>query len=516
LVASGVVVIGVLTVALLAYLLRNDTLASYVENQMNSHLTGYTVKVGQAHLDPIGFALVLRDLTLLREENPDPPVASIPRMRLSVHWRELLRITVVGDVMIDRPKLHVNLQHVVKEWESTVPLHEKGWQDAVQSIYPIKIDALDINDGELTYMDRGDFKPLHARDINVHASNIRNISDPEDAYPSPVRVTATIFDQGKLTLDGRANLLQKSPMAFKASMELSDMDLGYFEPITRRANVSLRKGIAGATGELEVAPQKTEMNLKTVELKGIDVNYIHRAETAAKEQEQKAAEAEKARDLSGKPSTQIRIDELRVVDSTVGYINRAEEPNYRLFFAGVGGTLKGFTNQTTEGVSRLDLTGKFMGTGDTKVAATFKPVTRRPNLELKAEIVNTQMASMTDMFKAHANFEVSAGLFSFYTELSLSNDAVKGYVKPLFDEMRVTDHSDKNLLQKAYVAAAKMAAKVMKSRRTQKVATVTDISGPLERPNASFAQALVNLLRNAFIRAILPGFREEAGRAAAG
>jgi len=187
-----------------------------------------------------------------------------------------------------------------------------------------------------------------------------------------------------------------------------------------------------------------------------------------------------------------------------------------LFFAGVGGALKGFTNQTAEGVSRLDLTGKFMGTGDTKVAATFRPAAQRPNLELKAEIVNAQMASMTDMFKAHAKFDVSAGLFSFYTELSMNNDAVKGYVKPLFEDMRVTDLRDRNLIEKAYVAAAKVAAKVMESRRTQKVATVTDISGPLERPNASFGQALVNLLRNAFTRAILPGFREEARRAPRG
>lgn len=255
------------------------------------------------------------------------------------------------------------------------------------------------------------------------------------------------------------------------------------------------------------------MSLKTVELTGVDVNYIHQAETAAKERKQKAQAAEKAKELSGKPSTQIRIDEIRLVNSTVGYVNRAEEPDYRLYFEGVAGTLKGFTNKTAEGVSRLDLTAKFMGTGDTKVAATFKPAAKRPNLNLKAEIVNTQMASMTDMFKAHANFDVSAGLFSFYTELSLSDDAVKGYVKPMFEDMRVTDHNERNLLQKAYVGAAKLAAKVLESRRTDKVATVTDISGPVEEPNASLGQTLLNLLRNAFAQAILPGFREEALRA---
>jgi hypothetical protein len=45
------------------------------------------------------------------------------------------------------------------------------------------------------------------------------------------------------------------------------------------------------------------------------------------------------------------------------------------------------------------------------------------------------------------------------------------------------------------------------------VATKADIAGPLENPRASTWQVLVTLIRNAFFKAILPGFERELGRA---
>jgi hypothetical protein len=46
----------------------------------------------------------------------------------------------------------------------------------------------------------------------------------------------------------------------------------------------------------------------------------------------------------------------------------------------------------------------------------------------------------------------------------------------------------------------------------QEVATQTDISGRLERPQTSTWEAVLGVLQNAFIRAILPGFEREVGQ----
>jgi hypothetical protein len=44
------------------------------------------------------------------------------------------------------------------------------------------------------------------------------------------------------------------------------------------------------------------------------------------------------------------------------------------------------------------------------------------------------------------------------------------------------------------------------------VATQATIAGPLDNPQASTWQVLINLIQNAFFQAILPGFERELGR----
>jgi hypothetical protein len=49
---------------------------------------------------------------------------------------------------------------------------------------------------------------------------------------------------------------------------------------------------------------------------------------------------------------------------------------------------------------------------------------------------------------------------------------------------------------------------------TQKVATEVSITGKLTKPNVSTWQALVVVVENAFVNAILPGFDREVHRSA--
>ncbi len=55
-------------------------------------------------------------------------------------------------------------------------------------------------------------------------------------------------------------------------------------------------------------------------------------------------------------------------------------------------------------------------------------------------------------------------------------------------------------------------SKLLENRPREEVATKADVSGRLDDPMTSTWQVIVNLIRNAFFRAILPGFDEELGR----
>jgi len=508
----GIFIAIILIITALSYLIQSSALRHYAERQMNRHLKGYTVQVGRAYFHPFTFTLDLRDLILTQNAHPDPPVAAIKALVATVHWRALIRLHVVGDFTIDRPKIYVNLEHVHKEEQSKVPLKQKGWQDALESVYPLKINVFRINDGELTYQDKGPTKPIHVSQVNFVASNIRNIESPDRSYPSPVHLHGKIFEKGKLTLDGHANFLQEPHLGFKGDAEVADMELGYFKPIAERQNISMEKGTLSAKGNVEYAPQITIAHLKSLDIKGVDLNYLHLPQTAAKEQERVQKATQTAKQLSNEPTSRIRVDVLKVKESSFGYVNKTSNPNYRVFVDHMDGSLKNFTNQLEEGPATLEMTGKFMGSGDAKVTGTFRPETKNPDFNLTIAIENTDMTTMGDLFQSYGNFNIERGSFSFFSEMTVKGGQIEGYVKPLFKDLKVTDQrteKQKSVFHKLYIGVVNSAAKLLENRPREEVATKADISGPVGSPKTNTWQIIMHLLQNAFIKSILPGFEKE-------
>jgi hypothetical protein len=223
-----------------------------------------------------------------------------------------------------------------------------------------------------------------------------------------------------------------------------------------------------------------------------------------------------AQEASNAPGLLVRADRVSLVRSTFGFVNRAAQPGYRLFLDNAEVHLQNFSNQLTEGTAVAKVTGRFMGSGRTVVGANFRPETHGPDFALAASIEDTDMRSLNDLLRAYGKFDVVQGFISVYTEMRVQNRAVQGYVKPLLRKMNVYDtqqDKEKNLFRQLYEAVVGGVSTLLENIPRREVATQTDISGPLEQPQASTWQVLVNLIQNAFFKAILPGFEREIGRA---
>lgn len=124
------------------------------------------------------------------------------------------------------------------------------------------------------------------------------------------------------------------------------------------------------------------------------------------------------------------------------------------------------------------------------------------------------MDTLNEVFRAHGNFDVAAGWLSVYTEMRLKGGRVDGWVKPLFSEVDVysaTQDRDEGFWHRMWEKTIGVASKLLRNRPRKEVATVVDISGQLENPRASTVQIVANLVRNAFVKAILPGLQRESG-----
>src|SRR5215471_15635131 len=284
----GAVLGVVLAIIFGAAFLIDEPLRRYTEAKVNRALKGYTAHIGKLNFHPIGLSLDIAELVVVQDDHPDPPVSSIPLLSASVHWRALLHGRLVGDFVIDRPTLHINLAQARAEIANPAPVKERGWQDALEAIYPLKVNHFRVRSADITYVDRGPFKPLRIRDLMIDATNIRNVRSKERVYPSEFEVKAVVFETGRLRAHGRADFLAEPNPTFLSDIALQQVELDYFKPITNRYNLMVEKGVLSAEGRVESAAAGRNVEISKATVSGIHVDYLHTTQTAGTERQQRS------------------------------------------------------------------------------------------------------------------------------------------------------------------------------------------------------------------------------------
>ena len=513
-IAIGIpVAIPLILVYAIAFL-TDEPLRLYTETKMNYALKGYTARIGKLDLHPLGYSLDLHDVVITQDAHPDPPVLRITHLSASVHWRALLSGRLVGDVELEQPTVYLNLPQARKEITDPTPVKERGWQDALEAIYPLKINHFEIRGGDITYVDNGPFKPLRVANLDLVATNIRNRSSKRP-YPSDVQFSTVVFDSGRLSADGQANFLAEPNPTFRGDVELADIELDYFKPITNRYNLTVDRGVLSAGGHVEYAQNAQTVSLTHAAIDGIHVDYVHTAPTAATEKETRQKAAEAAKQANNAPGLLVKINELQLTRSTVGYVNKTTNPAYRVFLADADGALTNLSNQQVEGTAVAKLKGSFMGSGTAHAEATFRADQAGPSFNVGVRIEEVDVTRLNDLFRAYGRFDMASGRFDFYSELDAKDGVVTGYIKPLFQDLQVyskEQDKDKPALEKMYEHIVGGVAKVLKNRPREEVATKAQVIGRIDDPKVGTLAALGGLVENAFFKAILPGFDAEIAR----
>ncbi|HZR83880.1 MAG TPA: DUF748 domain-containing protein [Candidatus Binatia bacterium] len=498
--------VGVLVLALaVGVAFIDEPLRKRTEAKINASLKGYHASIGELDLQPFGFALVLKNVTLVKDSAPKPPVLHITRWKTSVHWRALLSGALVADARFEEPRVFVTLTQAQAEAREKVPPSERGWQRAVEAVYPLKINELRIVRGEITYRDEGKMPPVEMRDVDLYATNIRNVRSRPDEYPSPVHLEATLFRTGKLTLDGDADFLAEPNATLRADVDLADVPLAPVEPIAHHWGVELDGGKLKADAKVEYGSRRKQVVVSQATIDGAKVDYVKRSEA----DEKRLDKAKRATtDAEAAPAVEVDVEKLTIANGTLGFESRTGDRPYRLYLSDLQANLRDFSNRKSERNGNAQVRGKFMDSGNAALDASFGSGKKKPEFKMDVRIEDVDLTKLNDVLLATGGFDVNTGRFSLYSEISVHDGWVDGYVKPMFADLDVYDSrkdADKDIFHKAWEAIVGAAGTVLENRPRDEVATVADLSGPVENPNSSALQILVRLLQNAFFKAILPG-----------
>jgi hypothetical protein len=481
-----------------------------LEAKINRTLHGYHVSLGHAHLNPFGLSLTLEQAVVRQDANPDPPVANIPRLTTSAEWGGVFRGHLVADAVFDQPRVHVNLPQLEAEANDPTKMKDRGWQQAMESIYPLKFNLMQVRDGDLVYIDQDPERPLHISHWNARASNIRNIQSRDRTYPSLIHSDGVVFDTGRAELDGNADFLAVPYPGVHAFYKAQNIPLDRLQRFGERANLTLKGGALSSRGEVEYGPKHREARIADVVVRRLRLDYTHTAATATAE---KARGKEVAQAVKNQePAMPVALARLSLIDSDLGVITPVKEGRFRFFVDGANLEVTNLSSGFRRGPAKATLTGRFLGTGSAHGSSTFSDDGHGPDFNLLLAVDKASLPKVNDLLRSYLKFDVAAGTFSVYSEVKVRNGRIDGYIKPLFQDLKVYDpkkDQNKPVLKKLYEKVVGGVAHVLENHPREQVATVADISGPLSAPNTSTWEIVTRLISNAFVKAILPGFERE-------
>jgi hypothetical protein len=141
----------------------------------------------------------------------------------------------------------------------------------------------------------------------------------------------------------------------------------------------------------------------------------------------------------------------------------------------------------------------------------LNPLAEEPTFDMNADLKNTNLVLLNDFFQAYAKIDVNKGNFGMYTEVAAKEGRFTGYVKPVIKNLDVLGKEDRNdnVFRKMWEAITGFAGEIFENQPKDQVATKIPFEGRLDNPQADVWETVINVLENAFIRAIQPSIDHE-------
>lgn len=495
----------------------DQQLQVYIESELNQQLSGYSVELEREDFHPLGFSIDFEHLFLRQKAIPDPPLLNVPMWTASVQWRELLKLRIVSDHILEHANLVLRQAQAEEEVKDQEALEDRGWQQALFALYPVKVNTIRIEDGSFSYHGEGSHPPLELTNLRGSVENIRNVPSSEGEYPSTIHLKGTLHPSGQLNVAGHANFLSEPFPGISLDVDISHLELTPFIPVSSLVHVDIQSGILNGHGHVEYAPWTQQIQINSLALKDPHVDYIAKRESTPPKTKQAETPTPKGvQEQSQVEGVQVVVEHATIKNGELGYVNQTMKPPYRIFFNKLDLELTGIGVPKITQQGQLTLKGRFMGEGDTLIEGSFKPEDETPDFDIKVKIGETKMTTLNKVFLAHGNFDVKQGLFSLYTELKARDGQVKGYIKPFFENPEVYDlaqDTSDNIFQQMYEGVLGGISSLLENVPRDQVATKTDISGELKEMKVNTWELIINLLKNAFVDALAPSFDQvkEAG-----
>lgn len=131
-----------------------------------------------------------------------------------------------------------------------------------------------------------------------------------------------------------------------------------------------------------------------------------------------------------------------------------------------------------------------------------------PDFDFNLELQRMDLTYLKDFTDAYAGFTFKRGQLYVSTELAMDDGKYNGYVKPVLEQIKIIDltpdtekEKRRPFFKRVWEVIVGAGVSVVKNHPKDRLATKIPLKGDVNRPEKFTWTAIVNVLKNGFIKA---------------
>jgi Domain of Unknown Function (DUF748) len=214
---------GLLVVLILIRLSLPFAIKHYVNHQLNKS-KDYGGSVGDIHVALWRGAYQIKNIDIKKKNGQvREPFFSAPLLDLSIEWAALFHHRIVGKIYMQQPKMNF-VKGPDKEKSQTG--EDTPWNEMLETLFPFKLNRLDINEGEIHYKD--DYAQpkvdIYFSQLGATATNLSNAKHQKQHLPAGIVANAKTIGQGTMDFHLQFNPVAPAP-EYQLQASLTNVDL---------------------------------------------------------------------------------------------------------------------------------------------------------------------------------------------------------------------------------------------------------------------------------------------------
>ncbi|MEP6724674.1 MAG: DUF748 domain-containing protein [Bacteroidota bacterium] len=209
----------------------------------------------------------------------------------------------------------------------------------------------------------------------------------------------------------------------------------------------------------------------------------------------------------------LKVNRFQVNNGELHYVNNTKKPVVDVFLKKIRLTAENLTN-AAKSKELLPSTVKATAVayeGTLALNMKLNPLATGATFDLNADLKNVNLVLLNNFLLAYGNFDVNRGNFGLYAEMAAKNNAFKGYVKPIIKNLDVVGSNNKegSFFHKIWEYAVGAVGVIFRNQKKDQIATKVPLEGNFKNPKTNTLDAVFEVLRNAFIQALIPSVDNE-------